>query len=44
MSSNKLASLDVGATLPTGITMLKLNENPVEKEDPDYRKKCVVGL
>jgi hypothetical protein len=44
MSSNKLSELDVEASLPGRINILKLNENPIETEDPDYRKKCVVGL
>ena len=44
MSSNKLSELDVEATLPTSITIIKLNDNPIETEDPAYRKKCVVGL
>jgi hypothetical protein len=44
MSSNKLAELDVEGSLPGGINILRLNDNPIEHEDPDYRKKCVVGL
>ena len=44
MSSNKLSELDVEASLPGRINIIKLNDNPIETEDPDYRKKCVVGL
>ena len=44
MSSNKLSELDVEVSLPGRINIIKLNDNPIESEDPDYRKKCVVGL
>ena len=39
-----MSELDVESSLPGSINILKLNDNPIETEDPDYRKKCVVGL
>jgi Leucine-rich repeat (LRR) protein len=56
MSNNEIETLDSTDDLPTlsrwnpcaqfprNLVNLRMNENPVEKEDKDYRKKLVCAL
>ena len=44
LSSNKIKEFNAEQVFPKSINILRLNDNPVEKEDPNYRKQCVLAL
>ena len=44
LSSNKIQEFQPSIELPVNISMLHMNQNPVEMEDPDYRKRIVCAL
>ena len=44
LSSNKIKEFNADQVFPKSINILRLNDNPVEKEDPNYRKQCVLAL
>lgn len=44
LSNNQIKEINPSKELPKNLCIFRLNENPVEKEDPDYRKKIVVAL
>ena len=45
ISSNLIDSYSPDEDLPKSLIILRMNENPVEKEEPkEYRKKSVLAL
>lgn len=44
LSHNKIKSIEPEKEFPPNVQYLRLIGNPVESEDPEYRKKVVVSL
>lgn len=44
ISHNQIESFDPSTELPKNLQIVRMNNNPIETDDPKYREKLVVAL